>query len=317
MPERSLGVHRVRVRPLSRRTIGRFIVFGAVVASGCLVDDSADSAPPGGPGGTGGAGGAASGAGGAAAGTSGTGGLSGSAGMSGAAGTGGMLAGAGSAGMAACMPNPVAQACAGFTAPAWGEPLGATSATMIDFATYMPDGTWGNSENAELTGGTYLYHGPDDVDLTATANATSLRLAGTITPLGYVGVVFWFDACVDASAFAGIAFSVGGSMGGAVMKAQIQTHADYPVDVASSRGGCSYTDCEDVFSECSGPVHQLVVPARPETIDLPWTAFSDGRPVNEVTPEGLVGLQFQLECQADTECTFQLTLANVSLQPGT
>jgi hypothetical protein len=252
-------------------------------------------------------------------GTSGTDGMSGSGGSGGTAsvaGTGGMPA-AGAAGMAACMPNPTAQTCAGFTAPAWGEPLGATAATVIDFATYMPDGTWGNAANGELIGGTYLYHGPNDVDPTVTANATSLRLTGTITPLGYVGVVLWFDACVDASAFGGIEFSVGGSMGGAVMKAQIQTHADYPVDVASSKGGCSYTDCEDVFAECSGPVQQLVVPARPEMMELPWSAFSDGRPVNEVTPDGLVGLQYQLECQADTECTFQLTLGNVSFQPST
>jgi hypothetical protein len=315
----------VRVRPLSRRIIGRFIVLGAVVVSGCLVDDSADSAPPGETGGTGGAGGTggnASGTGGAEAGTGGTGGVVGTGGTSGAggsagdAGTGGMLAGAGAAGMAACVPNPTPQTCAGFTAPAWGEPLGATATTMIDFATYMPDGTWGNADNGDLIGGTYLYHGPDDVDPTVTANTTSLRLSGTITPLGYVGVVFWFDACVDASAFTGIAFSAGGSMGGAVMKAQIQTHVDYPVDVASSKGGCSYTDCEDVFEECSGPIQQLVVPARPETLELPWSVFSDGRPVNEVTPDGLVGLQYQLECQADTECTFQLTLGNVSLQPN-
>ena len=274
-----------------------FTLFGTVAAFGCMVDDSADApVASGGSAGSGGTGGSASGSGG-------TGGS--------AAGTGGSAGAGGSAGMAACTPNPTALTCAGFTAPAWGDPPGATAATMIDFSTYMADGKWGSQANGELTGGTSLYHGPNDTNLTAATDAGSLRLSGTITPMGYVGVVFWFGPCVNASAFTGISFAVGGTAGGAVMKAQVQTHVDYPVDVANSKGGCSFTDCDAKFSECAGPTYQLVVAAAPETVDLPWSSFTGGMPTAEVTPDGLVGLQYQLECQAETDCVFDITLGSV------
>jgi hypothetical protein len=218
---------------------------------------------------------------------------------------------AGSGGMAPveCMPNPPAQTCSGFVAPAWGDPP--TSGLMIDFASYMTDGKWGNSANGELTGGTSLYHGPSDVDLTRAVDAGNLHITASVTPMGYVGVVFWFGPCVNASAFSGIYFSVGGSLGGAVLKAQIQTHVDYPVDVANTKGGCSFTDCDAKFSECAGPTYQVVVPETPEPLDLPWSSFTAGTPVADVTPDALVGLQFQLECQSDTACTVDLTLGNV------
>jgi hypothetical protein len=264
-------------------------LFGTATAFGCMVDDSGDSPASGG---TAGTGGTAAGAGGSGAGTG------------------------GSAGMAAtCMPNPTALTCAGTTVPTWGMPPGMTVGKLIDFATYATNGTgtWGSSVMGELTGGTSLYHGPDDVNLTAAADAGALKLTGTISPMGYVGIVFWFGPCINASAFTGLAFSVGGTSGGAVMKAQIQTHVDYPVDVANSKGGCSFTDCDAKFSECAGPTYQLVVPETPGALELPWSSFAGGTPVAEVTPDGLVGLQYQLECQSDTACVFDITLGSISL----
>lgn len=275
----------VRASFFDIKKLSLLATLGAAAAFGCMVDDSGDNAPSGGAGGTGGSG----------------------------AGSGGTTTG-GSAGMAAaCTPNPAALTCAGSKPNAWGDPPGATAGTLIDFATYSATGTWGSSVMGQLTGGTSRYHGPSDVDLTATPEAGSLKLTGTITPMGYVGVVFWFGPCIDASAFTGLTFSVGGTTGGAVMKAQIQTHVDYPVDTANSKGGCSFTNCDEKFSECAGPTYQLVVPATPEAVDLPWSSFAGGTPVAEVTPDGLVGLQYQLECQSDTACVFDITLGSVTL----
>jgi hypothetical protein len=280
----------VRAVSFTGKKLSIFAILAVSAAFGCMVDDSTDAPAAGGSGASGGTGGSA-----------GTGGTGGS-----AAGTGG------SAGMAACTPNPAAQACAGFVAPAWGSPPGATPGLMINFASYAADGKWGNSTNGELTGGTSMYHGPSDVDLMRVAEAGALRITGTITPTGYAGIVFWFGPCVNAASFTGISFSVGGTAGGAVLKAQVQTHLDYPVDVANSKGGCSFTDCDAKFSECAGPTYQVVVPAVAEPVDLPWASFTGGMPTPEVTPEGLVGLQFQLECQSDAACAVDLTLGNVS-----
>lgn len=273
---------------LSVKNLSVLALLGTVSTVGCMVDDSTDN--PAQAGGTGGAGGSGAGTGGTAAGTGGSGGMP-----------------------ATCMPNPTPLACSPTKAPAWGDAPGTTVGTLIDFATYASDGKWGSSVMGQLTGGTSLYHGPSDVDLTATAESGSLKLTGTITPQGYVGVVFWFGPCVDASDFTGLAFSVGGTTGGAVMKAQIQTHVDYPVDVANSKGGCSFTNCDMKFSECAGPTYQLVVPETAEPMELPWSSFSGGTPVAEVTPDGLVGLQYQLECQSDAACVFDITLGSVSL----
>ncbi len=274
----------VRALSLNGQILGALALVGTFTAFGCMVDDSADT--PAETGGTAGAGGS---------------------------GTGGSVATGGGAGMPSCMPNPTALTCAGTKAPAWGDPPGMAAGVLIDWTTYTADKKWGNSASGQLTGGTSLYHGPSDVDMAVAADGSSVHLTGTITSMGYVGVVFWFGPCIDASAFTGINFSIGGTLGGAVMKAQIQTHEDYPVDVANSKGGCSFTDCDAKFSECAGPTYQLVVPAAPEPLDLPWSMFTGGMPTAAVTPNGLVGLQYQLECQADAACTFDIMLGSVGL----
>jgi len=274
-----------RASSMNGKKLSVIALLGMTSAFGCMVDDSGDAPATGGSGGVGGS--AMAGSGGTA--------MAGTAGMS-----------------TACTPNPTALACSGTLAPAWGDPPGATVGKVIDFASYMADGKWGSSANGELTGGTSLYHGPSDANLSQFVVDGSLQITATVTPMGYVGIVFWFGPCVNASAFTGLTFAVGGSTGGAVLKAQIQTHVDYPVDTANMKGGCSFTNCDTKFSECAGPTYQVVVPATPETLDLPWSSFAGGLPTATVTPEGIVGLQFQLECQSDTDCAVDLTLGNIS-----
>jgi hypothetical protein len=52
---------------------------------------------------------------------------------------------------------------------------------------------------------------------------------------------------------------------------------------------------------------------------MTWDAFTNGSPnagVNPTGATGLVGLQFQFECQSmDTECAIDLTLGDISLTP--
>ena len=124
--------------------------------------------------------------------------------------------------------------------------------------------------------------------------------------------VLGFGPCVNAEAFTGINFSVGGSLGGAVLKAQIQTHDDYPVDVANSKGGCTFRNCDNRFTECAGPTTTVAVPEAAAPVDLPWASFTGGTPIAEVTPDGLVGMQFQLECPQDVACAADFTLGTIN-----
>jgi hypothetical protein len=151
---------------------------------------------------------------------------------------------------------------------------------------------------------------------------TDLHITATIPPYtadvpddaeNYAGLVFWFGPCINASAYGGLEFTAGGSMGGAALKLQVQTAENYPADPANSKGACIFTDCATQWSECKGPDAIVTVPANPELISMEWAAFAAGSPNTGVNPEGLVGLQFQLECQAMTECVVDMTLGAVSL----
>jgi hypothetical protein len=227
-------------------------------------------------------------------------------------GTGGSGAGAGSGGTSTtCMPNPAPQTCSGMAAP--------TDGIVIDFATFQASGTWGVSGMGDLTGGTSYFQGSGVTQLTAVVESGSLHITGSLPAYtaatgdaeNYAGVVFWFGPCINAATFTGLSLNVGGTLTGAVLKLQVQTHVDYPVDAANTKGGCSFTSCDSRWSECVGPTTTVTVPAAPAA--LPWSAFTGGKPTAAVTPEGLVGLQLQFECQAETPCTVDVTLGTITL----
>jgi hypothetical protein len=222
-------------------------------------------------------------------------------------------AGSGSGGTSTtCMPNPAPQNCSGTAAP--------TDGVVIDFASFQASGTWGVSGMGDLTGGTSYYQGRGVTQLTAVVESGSLHVTGSLPAYtasvpddaeNYAGVVFWFGPCTNASAFTGLSLNVSGTLTGAVLKLQVQTHLDYPVDIANTKGGCSFTSCDSRWTECVGPTTTVTVPSAPAA--LVWSAFTGGKPMATVTPEGLVGLQFQFECQAETACTVDVTLGTITL----
>jgi hypothetical protein len=240
-------------------------------------------------------------------------GMGGTTATGGDAGTPGAGNGTGGTGTTTCMPNPPAQTCGGTAAP--------TDGVVIDFASFQTSGTWGVSGMGDLTGGTSYYQGRGVTQLTAVVEAGSLHITGSLPAYtadimddaeNYAGIVFWFGPCVNASAFTGLSLPVSGTLASAALKLQVQTHLDYPVDAANSKGGCSFTSCDTRWSECVGPTTTVTVPSAPAT--FAWSAFTGGKPNAAVTPEGLVGLQFQFECSATTApCTVDVTLGTITL----
>jgi hypothetical protein len=230
-------------------------------------------------------------------------------------GSAGMTGGTGST----CMPNQPAQTCSG-ALPNMHMPA---DGLLINWSTYVvSSGAWGNSTVGDLTGGTSKYNGRDVMPINVELVGADLHITATIPPYtadvpddaeNYAGLVFWFGPCINASAYGGLEFTVGGSMGGAALKLQVQTSENYPADPANSKGECIFMDCATQWSECKGPDATVTVPAKPELVSMEWAAFAAGSPNTGVDPEGLVGLQFQLECQAMTECVVDMTLGNVSL----
>ena len=195
---------------------------------------------------------------------------------------------------------------------------------LINWETYVVgSGAWGNSAVGDLTGGTSKYNGvmvdPISVELVGSA----LHITATIPPYtpdiagdpeNYAGLVFWFGPCINASEFDGLTFNVGGTMNGAALKLQVQSAENYPAEPANMKGQCIFESCDTKWSECKGADTTVVVPAAGEDVSLEWSAFATGMPNAGVNPTGLVGLQFQLECQSqEAACEVDITLGNVSL----
>lgn len=272
-------------------------------------------------GGTSGASGSSgAGTGGATGGTAGT-PTGGAAGSGATGGSAGMTGGTGGTTME-CMPNPPPQTCAGST-PNMHEP---PDGLLINWETYVAStGNWGNSAVGDLTGGTSKYNGRDVSPPTAELVGTDLHITATVpayTPdvaddaENYSGLVFWFGPCINASAFGGVTFTVSGTMPGAALKLQVQTAENYPADPANTKGACIFDNCDERWSQCKGPDATVIIPAAGEPVTMTWDAFTNGSPNPAVNASGLVGLQFQFECQSmEAECAVDITLGDISLTP--
>jgi hypothetical protein len=197
---------------------------------------------------------------------------------------------------------------------------------LINWETYRPSsGDWGDSAVGDLIGGTSKYTGIMVDPITITHECEVIRLTATIPPYtrndtegaeNYAGAVFWFGPCIDASAFGGLSFTLGGTMGGAALNVQVQTSENYPADPANTKGECVFSDCATRWSDCKGPDTIVTVPEAPDLVTLTWDAFTAGSPHAALNPEGLVGLQFQLECQSqEGPCEVDITLGEVNLTP--
>jgi hypothetical protein len=295
--------------------------FAVASCGGASGDDGGEEGGSGGSGATGGAstGGAATGgASGAATGGATTGGAAG-AGTGGATGGTAGAATGGTAGMD-CVPNTPAQTCSGAAVNSHMTPDG----LLINWATYnVSSGAWGDSAVGDLTGGTSKYTGKMVDPIAVELVGSALHVTATIPPYtpdvaddaeNYAGLVFWFGPCINASEYGGVTFDVGRTMGGAALRLQVQTSLNYPSEPQNSKGQCIFMDCTSKWSECKGPDTLVTVPEASEAVMLPWANFTTGSPNDGVTPEGLVGLQFQLECQSQTTaCAVDITLGNVSL----
>jgi hypothetical protein len=154
----------------------------------------------------------------------------------------------------------------------------------------------------------------------AAPNAT-LHITGTVPVGSYAGFVLWFGPCVNARAdgdsglvFAGMSSPIGGNLGGATLKFEVQSQEDYPVDVTNMKGGCLFTGCTTKYSECLGPTDTLqTIPATPTVTSFPWSSFTAGMPVATTTGDGVLGLQFQFECHVGTPCSIDMSLGAIAL----
>jgi len=118
----------------------------------------------------------------------------------------------------------------------------------------------------------------------------------------------------SAQTTTGMNFSIGGSLGGARLKFQVQSNEDYPVDEPNMKGACLYPTCDSKFTACVSPTVTLsTLPATPTFTNFLWSGFVGGMPVGATNGAGVVGLQFQFECVAGSTCAVDLRLGSIVL----
>jgi hypothetical protein len=218
-------------------------------------------------------------------------------------GTGGVATGVGGAGGGA------------EAGPAACIPFAVPNQNITDFTNFSPTATGGSwGDPMSLTGGTFLYQGTGDapaIVFDATAANPSLGITATVPAGSYAGFGFYFGpACVDASMYTGLTFTMGGALGGAAAVMQLQTDEDYPVDITNMKGHCPGT----FSSGCGFPSANLTVANPGVATPIPFATFMGGKPMATVDPQKLVGIQWQFNCpatDAGTECDVSITLDDV------
>jgi hypothetical protein len=238
-------------------------------------------------GGGGGGGTTGDGGSGGTAGDAGSGGTTGGGGSGTGGATGGSGGSSGSAGAGACSHTPP------------------PDERITDFSIW-DDGNWGDP-GTTLNGGSYKY-GAAGYSLQMVVQSAVLTVTGTVPADGYAGFGLWFAPCVDASAYRGLSFRIGGDAGGTLVVLQVQTSKNYPTAEEDDRGECTGTWDDG----CANNEVVIDVPATPATVEVEWGELSGGEPEDTVTASELLGLQWQFNC-GEAACSFRITLDDIVL----
>ena len=204
--------------------------------------------------------------------------------------------------------------------------LDCTKAVML-----MPDGHVTNFSAAEYTtasgkwcdasgfhGSTFSFKGNganDSNSVTVDAADGSMKLALSVSAGSYGGGGLAFEACLDATVFTGVQFSIAvssGSLTGCSYQLQLQTFEQRPMS-QNPPGGCDIntTSCYS-FPSATGLPAPSTDPTMPTLVKVPFSQF--GASVMPA-PAQLVGLQWQVNSSSGA-CTVELRIDDIDFIPA-
>jgi hypothetical protein len=176
---------------------------------------------------------------------------------------------------------------------------------ITDFSTWTADG-WGDATT--LSGGAYTYDNGDQLRyLTYAVTDQTLSLTGTVPAGGYAGFGLWFSACIDASAYDGISFGIGGDSGGARASFQVHTSRNYPIDTVNNRG-----ECEGVWGAGCSANRAPIVISESEPVSVRTAELVGGEPIDPLDPTELLGVQWEFLCGLAQACEINVTLDDIT-----
>jgi hypothetical protein len=182
-----------------------------------------------------------------------------------------------------------------------------------------PDGgtsklTFGTT--ASVQGGVSTFQNPASSPGTVSLSSGALVFSATVSVPGtlndaypYSGFVVYINgpACVDASQYTGVSFSISGNLGtcGLVFSFNDAEHGVTTDDPRFIGLSGSYSPQDSIAS---------MVTSTATTIRVPFTAPSGGMPASPPDPANLTGVQWQLSNSntATATCTGSITVDNVT-----
>jgi hypothetical protein len=161
------------------------------------------------------------------------------------------------------------------------------AAPITDFAAV--DATGAFTSTSGISGRIFTY--PATMTVVRTP---ALSMTGTVS--SYTGFGIFLTQCVDASAYSGISFTIGGNVGttGKLML-QAKTNSTTPISAATKHGACVAANPNNTYADCWDPVATVAVPATAATVTVPWASFSGGKPTATVNPAEILGFQWSFD----------------------
>jgi hypothetical protein len=172
----------------------------------------------------------------------------------------------------------------------------------------------GSTGAIEIGGNVYVYGGPATPQSAFRGGSFEIvENASSTSATQYAGVGITFSNCIDASAFSGVSFSIGGSISGCAMyfTATISedTYNDGTTD-SDPRGVCTLGP-----SDCYSPKADLTgLTSASQTIRIAWPAFVYGMPDQTIDPAKITGVEWSFEIAAGPSgtCAADVTVDDVS-----
>jgi hypothetical protein len=189
---------------------------------------------------------------------------------------------------------------------------------ITDFSDAIPDTTkvgeyrFGGGMATRVQGGTSRFANPASTPGTYTLGTNALTFTATVsapTTSGadqypYNGFVVYIDgpACTDASAYAGVSFTLSGTLTGCNLVFAFGFSEDLAQSSDSSRGTCTGSSCYP---------SQYMLTTSSTSVQFTGTQVNAGMPTAAVDKAKLTGVQFQLAPTGTTSCMGSITVTDI------
>jgi hypothetical protein len=177
-----------------------------------------------------------------------------------------------------------------------------SNALIVDFTDVSPTGVFVDNDHfsapnpnwwLNFYGSPYVYPEvtPKSPQALTQTTAGHWNIRGSVRD--WSGFGLWFGACtVDMSAYKGVAFDIGGSVGqSGYVKLFVSTGPDSAPEQCRTNVG----NCDAKAERCASPSHRFLVNSKMTQVQLSWSDFLGGSPRSTPDPREIIGLMWAFD----------------------